>query len=254
MSFTSWLRSARKKSHPATKAVPAVDKRRSDQVWRELAKSDPYWAVLSMPEYRAGHMTDEARAAFFESGRQHIDHVLSKCSQLNPGFKPLTAFDFGCGVGRLSVAMLRNGIKVTAIDISPDMLAICRKNCEEVEGSEVQFVVSDDTLSGLSGTADLIVSTITFQHIHPKRGMIIFRSLLQSLNSGGMFSIYFLLGEGKDNGPVGFGTDAIEVEIEMNDYSLNKIMGAVESCCDSCHFEFHRMGNRMGANIYGRKR
>ena len=40
----------------------------------------------------------------------------------------------------------------------------------------------------------------------------------------------------------------------MNDYGLNEIIGAVESYYDSCHFEFHRMGNRMGANIYGRKR
>jgi len=254
MSFTSWLRRAGTKPRPATKEIPAIDKQRSDHVWRELAKSDPYWAVLSMPEYRAGHMTEEARARFFESGRQHIDHVLSKCVQLNPGFKPSSAFDFGCGVGRLSVAMLRSGLKVTAIDISPDMLAICQTNCEEVEGSEIQFVLSDDTLSGLSGAADLIVSTITFQHINPKRGLRIFRSLLKFLNSDGMFSIYFLFGKGKNNGPVGHGSAAIEVEIEMNDYSLNEIIAAVESCCDSCHFEFHRMGNRMGANIYGRKR
>ncbi len=254
MSLSSWLRRAGNKTRPTIKKDPQRDEHRSDHVWRELAKSDPYWAVLSIPDYRAGHMTDEARAAFFNSGREHVQHVLAKCIQLNPDFKPVSAFDFGCGVGRLSVALLQRGLKVTAIDISPDMLAICRKNCEEVQGSEIQFAPSDDTLSAVSVTADLIVSTITFQHIHPKRGMRIFRSLLKRLNSGGMFSIYFLFGKGKGNGPVGFGTAAIENEIEMNDYSLNEIMATVESCCDLCYFEFHRMGNRMGANIYGRKR
>ncbi len=254
MSFISWLTRSKSDSNSNSKANPAVDIKRSDDVWRALAKSDPYWAVLSMPEYRAGQMTDESRATFFESGRQHIDHVLAKCQQLNPGFNPLSAFDFGCGVGRLSVAMVRKGIRVTAIDISPDMLGMCQKNCEEVNGSEVKFVISDDELSGLEGTADFIVSTITFQHIHPKRGLRIFRRLLKSLNKGGMFSIYFLIGKGNLNGTAGFGADAAEMDIEMNAYNLNEIISLVESCCDSCHFEFHRMGNRMGANIYGTKR
>lgn len=207
-----------------------------------------------MPEYRSGSLTPDARNIFFESGRQHIDHVLSKCGQLNPGFSPKSAIDFGCGVGRLSVALLRRELKVTSIDISSDMLAICRTNCAEVAGSDVRFVISDDTLSGLTEKSDLVVSTITFQHIHPKRGMRIFRRLLEALNSGGMFSIYFLFGSGAENGPVGYGSAPIEVEIEMNDYRLKEIIDAVESCCDSCFFEFHRMGNRMGANLYGRKR
>jgi SAM-dependent methyltransferase len=45
----------------------------------------------------------------------------------NPG----PALDVGCGTGRLLVPLLKAGFVVDGVDISPDLLAVCRKNAEQ---------------------------------------------------------------------------------------------------------------------------
>jgi SAM-dependent methyltransferase len=236
---------------PAAQRKFGMELTRSDIVWRELACSDPYWAVLSLPEYRAGAMTPEARAQFFATGEGHIGHVLNRCRQLNPGFAPKVALDFGCGVGRLSRAMLRLGMKVFAVDISSEMLALCKENCARDGLHELTAIASDDTLSGVTEQVDFAVSTITFQHIHPARGIILFEALLGKLRAGGMFWVHLLFGDGRRNGPGG-GGHGVEAQVEMNDYDLASIVEIISRRSPFCHLEFSSVGDRMGANFYGR--
>lgn len=66
------------------------------------------------------------------------------------------ALDVAAGAGRLAVGMARRGLEVTAVDISPVGLALCREAARD-EGLKVQTVVRDLEREGLPpGAYDLI--------------------------------------------------------------------------------------------------
>ena len=64
------------------------------------------------------------------------------------------------------------------VDVSDAMLAEAKRNCRERNLDYVSFVKSDDRLSCLEGTFDLIHSLIVFQHIAPRRVEVLVRGLL----------------------------------------------------------------------------
>lgn len=61
--------------------------------------------------------------------------------------------DIGCGVGRHSLGLAANEIKVTGIDLSPDMLAIARKKAEKAK-LNVEFIEGDASKVRLAKTFD----------------------------------------------------------------------------------------------------
>src|SRR5262245_36930981 len=75
---------------------------RTDSDWEHFARTDPYWAVLTCDQYRRANLDGGGRAAFFESGAEHIGWVERTLRKhFDPDFAPQRALDFGCGVGRL---------------------------------------------------------------------------------------------------------------------------------------------------------
>lgn len=65
--------------------------------------------------------------AYFINHRSFHDYdFFHQLLAQNPG----PALDVGCGTGRLLVPLLKAGFEVDGVDISPDLLAICRKNAE----------------------------------------------------------------------------------------------------------------------------
>ena len=63
----------------------------SDHDWELFGKIDPYYAVLTAPEFH-GHLSGDARAKFFESGEEHIETMLSIIRErLDPAFAPKRA-------------------------------------------------------------------------------------------------------------------------------------------------------------------
>jgi SAM-dependent methyltransferase len=162
---------------PGAKAKPLV--RDTDADWRELGQTNPYWAVLSHPDFLAENITPEKVELFYASGVPFIDEIVAGLEKTT-GFKPTgRALDFGCGVGRLSEAMARHADPVIGVDISPGMLALAR-----ARGSAVTYL--DHVPAGPFGW---INSFIVFQHIPPERGEPIIEDLLSKLADGGMVSL-----------------------------------------------------------------
>src|SRR5258708_34994229 len=107
-------------------------KRNTDADWRELGRSQPYWGVISHPDFRTENLTPERLEHFYASGAFHIDPIAEALGRLT-GFSPSgRALDFGCGVGRLAEAMTVHAREVTGLDISPGMLAIARARPSKV--------------------------------------------------------------------------------------------------------------------------
>ena len=162
----------------------------TDVEWEKWGARDPYFGVITDPRFRSANLTPEARQAFFDGGRHHVLGVLDNCRRrLIPDFAPKRILDFGCGVGRLVIPFAETCAEVVGVDVSASMLAEARRNCDEYGVAGVQLLPSDDALSSLQGTFDLVHSALVFQHIEVKRGRALFARLLDCIAPGGIGAI-----------------------------------------------------------------
>ena len=157
-------------------AQPARD---TDADWRELGQSQPYWGVLSHPDFRTENITPERIEAFYASGKDYIAEIVGRIEAAT-GVRPSgRALDFGCGVGRLAEAMTGYASEVVGLDISPGMLALARGR-----GGKAVYVDQAP-----AGPFDWINTFIVLQHIPPERGEAILQDLLSRLAMGGVISL-----------------------------------------------------------------
>ncbi|HEV3193360.1 MAG TPA: class I SAM-dependent methyltransferase, partial [Polyangiaceae bacterium] len=130
--------------------------------WEDLSVLDPYWAILSEPNRRFGRWDKDA---FLQSGRKAVDTLLRAGAEFGLPLAHRDALDFGCGAGRLTLAMSRDFERCLGLDISPRMIDEARKLASDA--GNCHFAVLDTTdLSPLdTGGFDLVVSLIVLQHI-----------------------------------------------------------------------------------------
>jgi trans-aconitate 2-methyltransferase len=91
--------------------------------------------------------------------------------------------DAGCGTGRVTEMLLARapGIRVVALDASPEMIGVARRRLARW-GERTSFV-QGDLLAGAPGPVDAVLSTATFHWIHDHDRL--FASLAQALVPGG---------------------------------------------------------------------
>ena len=172
-----------------------IKMRSTDKAWNRWGLQDPYFAVLTLEEYRQERLSDESKKQFFQTGQQHYDHVLATIrAHLGAPFNPKRALDFGCGTGRVLLAMARSCEEVLGVDISDSMLSECRANCRAAGVHNVSLGKSDDRLSAASGEYDLVHSFIVFQHIPARRGERLVSKLLEHLRRDGVAVLHFVYG------------------------------------------------------------
>jgi len=164
----------------------------TDTEWEKWGAQDPYYGVLTNSKYRAANLTEQAKEEFFALGRWHVQHVLGVCrAHLDAGFNPQRVLEFGCGVGRVAIPFVQTGAQVVGVDISPSMLAEARRNCEAAGvSSGLELLASDDSLSLVQGSFDLVHSCIVIQHIEIERGLRIFQELVRRVRPGGIGAIH----------------------------------------------------------------
>jgi SAM-dependent methyltransferase len=109
-------------------------------------------------------------------------------------FRPRRVLDFGCGVGRVLIPLARDAERAVGVDVSPEMLTEAAANVARERLVGVELVPSDDALSAVTGTFDLVHAFITFQHIPPRRGERLAAALLARLAPGGVAALHFTYG------------------------------------------------------------
>src|SRR5262249_28554094 len=97
--------------------------RDTDADWREVGRSQPYWGVITAPQYRTENLTAANVDAF---GVVDIDGVVARIAAATGAPPAGRALDFGCGAGRLAEAMSAHVDHVTGYDVSPGMLEKAR--------------------------------------------------------------------------------------------------------------------------------
>ena len=98
---------------------------------------------------------------------------------IDAGFKPASALDFGCGVGRLTRALTKRAARVHGVDVSPTMIALARENVSEAAFSTE---LPDEHF-------DLVVSLIVLQHVAVSEGMKLIDALLARLRPNGFIAL-----------------------------------------------------------------
>jgi 2-polyprenyl-3-methyl-5-hydroxy-6-metoxy-1,4-benzoquinol methylase len=207
--------------------------------WERWGKIDPYFAVVTKEQFHAEQLA-ESRPQFFEGGEREIARMLDATRRFYGAAPFDRALDFGCGVGRLVVAMASRFREVVGVDISDSMLAEARRNCGHL--SNVELEKSDAALSAVHGDFDLVHSYIVLQHIPVDRGLAITDRTLKMVRPGGVavhhYSIQRRLSPIKTAAymikhKVPFGRQAINVlqgrpwnlpSMQMNHYALNAVL------------------------------
>lgn len=168
---------------------PVKDRHADD--WEELAKREPYFAVLTNEGYLGVGGNREATEAFFATGEADIAALLPAIAALAGREVALGAvLDYGCGVGRLTLPLARRAQTVTGCDVAPTMLAHARTNAAGAGVSNVSFIHSDELASLPDGQFDFVCSLLVFQHIPPAAGYAILRTLLRLLAPGGLAAVH----------------------------------------------------------------
>jgi SAM-dependent methyltransferase len=241
----------------------------TDIAWEEWGRRDPYYGVITDPKFRRSRIDGRAKREFFESGESHVHGVLTTIRKhIDPGFAPRRVLDFGCGVGRLLIPFAKTAEEAVGLDVSASMLQEAQRNCDEHGLSNVRLLSSDDLLSNLTGSFDLIHSCIVFQHIPAERGRSIFSKLLQRIRPGGVGAIHMTYSKARFGANHGLAparpapqppSDApgksiaadVDPEIQMNPYNMNEILFSMQRCgVQKSHIEFSNHGGELGVFLF----
>lgn len=153
--------------------------------WEQIGATEPWYGVLSAPEFLSANLTDEIKDKFYGHGVSDMSMIMSILEAKFSPFPPKTGADFGSGLGRLVFPMASVCDHVYGIDISPAMRAESAVQANARGLKNVEFVPA--LPDGV--TVDWINSYIVFQHILPRTGYELLRGLLSRLVVGGHVSI-----------------------------------------------------------------
>ena len=159
--------------------------RDTDADWTRIAEHQPFFGVLAEDRYRSERLDDAARERFYASGGPDVDFAIATIRRLfDPGFQPRLAVDFGCGVGRLTLAMRAHAERVIGVDVAPGMREIATEEAARrgVDGVEFAAVAPTEGVDWLN-------SLIVFQHIPPERGYGLIEGLAAAVVPGGAVSL-----------------------------------------------------------------
>jgi ubiquinone/menaquinone biosynthesis C-methylase UbiE len=155
--------------------------------WDALGRTDPLWAILTVPSKRYGGWD---LAEFFASGRQEIAAVMREVEALGlPSDRRRRALDFGCGVGRLTQALCEHFEDCTGVDIAPSMVEQARRFNRH--GDRCRYVLNpaDDLKVFGDCEFDFVYSFIVLQHVEPKYIEAYLREFVRVLAPGGLICV-----------------------------------------------------------------
>lgn len=166
-----------------------------DNSWEQFGKNDPYWAVLTSPQFKTNNLDENSLNEFFETGEEHVCNVflnLKKYFPLDNVSNIKTALDFGCGTGRILIPFVNRLQNVVGVDISVPMLKEAKKNLDKRGITNVKLLQSNDiTKTNFTHSFDFIHTFIVLQHIPQDYGYTIIDKLISLLNMGGFGMIHF---------------------------------------------------------------
>jgi ubiquinone/menaquinone biosynthesis C-methylase UbiE len=155
--------------------------------WESLAKSDPLWAILSVPN-KKGNKWDIND--FLATGKQEIDGLINYMKNAYRFQNWHRALDFGCGIGRLTLPLAQYFDHVVGIDISDTMISMAQDLLNKSDSTireKIEYVLNkSNTLPFEDSTFDLVYSKIVLQHLHKNDALLYISEFVRILKKDGL--------------------------------------------------------------------
>jgi SAM-dependent methyltransferase len=130
-----------------------------------------------------------SRQLFFETGRKGLAELAATIeAHTGTTLDGTDALDFGCGLGRYTLALAERCRRVYGIDQSPAALRDAQRNAEHMTLDNIEWMPLE-RLHELSGRYDVVLSVDVFQHIPARVGERTFTTLIAGLRPGGVGAI-----------------------------------------------------------------
>jgi SAM-dependent methyltransferase len=154
--------------------------------WQSFGETEPHWSVITHEPYLSKNI-EKNLDALYASGVAEVDQALAFLSRNHIDLSNARrALDYGCGVGRLTVALARRFPAVLGIDVSEKHIDLARRYAADHQVKNVDFMRITDLEQLNSVThVDFILSIIVLQHNPPPIIAVVLRKLLNALNPGG---------------------------------------------------------------------
>lgn len=203
-------------------------------VFSAYGEADPFWSVLTDPKYRIESLSTEAVAEFYRTGEEYFGwcaDLLARNGLLPP--PEGTALDFGCGVGRVTLAIASRFRHVVGCDISEGHLAVAGKVAAAKGVSNVRFVATKLDLIQHFGESsmDFIHTVIVLQHMIPPLMKTYLTQFCRMLREGGV--AFFQLPTRND----GYSFDEAELErsvrnrnIQLHVLPIQEVLDTIRAC------------------------
>jgi SAM-dependent methyltransferase len=155
--------------------------------WTRFGNSEPYWSVLSEPQYLMERI-GETREAFLESGRENMERLFATLRRngiaINPSWDVL---ELGCGLGRTTRWLSEHFHRIVAMDVSSSHLELARQlNADAPHADRITWTKlgSRDDFAAIPAF-DLFFSMIVLQHNPPPVIGMVLESVAEKLRPGG---------------------------------------------------------------------
>lgn len=165
----------------------------TDKDWRTWGETDPYYGVVSAPEFRREQVDVDY---FFLTGEAYILERLARLERMLGVIRRRRALDFGCGVGRVALPLAAQFDEVVGLDVAPAMLEEGERLRLGRGTGNVHFRLSDDGLTQAVGSFDFVHSYIVFQHIPVERGLRLIARLIDKVTVGGLINLHIAIRRG----------------------------------------------------------
>ena len=166
--------------------MPKRRSSRAEREWDRFAAREPYFAAVSDPRFLRAHLTPEHEREFFASGEALVAWMLATIdAALVPQFAPMSMLEYGCGPGRLALALGARPGHVVAVDASDAMLAAARGQAERRRLSHIAFQRPDE-LFAAAPAFDLVVCYHVLQRLPRPEALALLRRLLAAVGPDGI--------------------------------------------------------------------
>ena len=136
---------------------------RSDREWLYWGRTDPLWAVASLPGRERGAPRAWTAEEFLAMGASDFADVARHWGHYGMGER--RCIEIGCGSGRMTKQLLGRFARVLALDVSPDQIAQARALLgADAERAEFALVASA-RVPAEPGSCDGMFSSHVFQHL-----------------------------------------------------------------------------------------
>jgi SAM-dependent methyltransferase len=141
---------------------------------------------LVPPAWRADAAS---RQLFFETGRKGLAELAAAIEAwTGVALEGSDALDFGCGLGRYTMALAERCKRVYGVDESAAVLGDAERNAKHMNLNNIEWMRAG-RLHELSGRYDVVLSVDVFQHIPVRAGERTFTALIAGLRPGGVGAI-----------------------------------------------------------------